>query len=167
VYELHTVPGCCNQYAATNAICYVFSCSKRFTLPSVAAMAMRCHKVLRDAATSKEQVCFFSWAAPSPALLSNRENYVRRMQGTDGITITDPAACSCGRASAYLGVLNCATGRVTYGVKFKGYDESENIFIDEATLLEDVPELIAQYERYHPRSVTKNRQQHSSFRIRS
>ncbi|GLI62701.1 hypothetical protein VaNZ11_005378 [Volvox africanus] len=59
------------------------------------------------------------------------------------------------------------TGRVTYGVKFKGYDESENIFIDEATLLENVPELIAQYEHDHHRSVAKTQQRRSSFHKRN
>ncbi|KAG2496765.1 hypothetical protein HYH03_005173 [Edaphochlamys debaryana] len=49
------------------------------------------------------------------------------------------------------------TKRVTYLVKFRGQDAHENLYIDEATLLEDVPELIAEYEKKHPRSALKQR----------
>ena len=40
---------------------------------------------------------------------------------------------------------------VEYHVAWTGYDAHENVWLSEQILLEDVPDLIADYERLHPR----------------
>ncbi|KXZ40924.1 hypothetical protein GPECTOR_1291g539 [Gonium pectorale] len=47
------------------------------------------------------------------------------------------------------------TGKVTYLVKFKGQDDHENLYLDERTLREDVPELVAAFEKAHPREPVR------------
>ncbi|KXZ41838.1 hypothetical protein GPECTOR_265g684 [Gonium pectorale] len=51
------------------------------------------------------------------------------------------------------------TRKVTYLVKFKGCDAHENIFIDEATLKREIPELVAAYEKEHPRGPARGPRQ--------
>ncbi|GLC38845.1 hypothetical protein PLESTM_000786000 [Pleodorina starrii] len=46
------------------------------------------------------------------------------------------------------------TRKVSYLVKFKGYDVHENLYIDEQTLKAEAPALVAQFEKDNPREKT-------------